>query len=924
MRSQERFRFDTDLNPRLITPENWEGEELPDRKFWTVTFGGHCSDEPYGLGLAHQLYWLVYFKRNGMKSWLKFLDRFGHPLPLVKYGANATDDEKQQALDIALSLAEDSAAAAPEGLVFELVETARSGTADYTQLVALLDAAISKVILSQTMTTDGGSSRSQAEVHGSVADAVIKSDADLICESFNRTVVTWVTELNFPGASPPRLSRKTEQDADLKTVADRDKVLFDMGYPPNADYIVETFGEGFRPPEKGEDSVIPLNGAQVTALTSTISQAINDSWIPELAVATIRASFPAINQELITAIAEQLQAQADKTAERSRPQEAIVSPEQAAAQFSELVQEEPIDEARFWLLQNLDRAVDAMVLKSSEIRSKQSVDFAIADRAEKLLTADFAAKKTPKGKKDCNKGKLCKNTCIAKTKTCLSDLNPAQLAAHKAAQKSAKTSKGGGGGAVPAAAVVVTPTPAPTLVPPPIAAIPAPTPVPVPTPIGKDPNGIPLNDPYDKSLSTFNGLGVERSYAGVDQTAGNSRLFMARDIIKNGSQNDIDTFMKDQYLYHFEGVKDDGSAFSNRANYEFRTLWGKTSPSVRQDLADEFKGKNPLFKKLSADDLAAAKVAKDKAAKAEEAAYLAKKAAAKKSSKTDDLDDLDDLLGDVKPTAKPIAKGDAPDAVKETIAAKADAAKPIATENPKGKHTDIPLDPNNGKGALPNNSPTVQYFDKFADKETTGRDIYDGIRSFTGPNYKKIREYEKTGSSYIKPGSKEYKELKQKFEEGGSDFYFGFERSPKGFKQYLHYNKTQYEPIEKASKSLNTYLDKAPRYNGGIHRGLTFNNKADFDQFLAKINEKSGIDLNAMSSFSSVKSVAKEFDGGEFGVMMSVKKNKSGVTVKNASVYPKESEVLVKKGTTYKILGEPRMTKDSKGNTIVEIDLQEG
>ena len=402
VRSQERFRFDTELKPRLITPQNWQGEELPDRKFWTLTFGGHRSDEPYGLGLAHQLYWLVYFKRNGMKSWLKFLDRFGHPLPLVKYGANATDEQKQQALEIALSLAEDSAAAAPEGLVFELVETARSGTADYTQLIALLDSGISKIILSQTMTTDSGSSRSQAEVHGSVADAIVKSDADLLSESFNRTIGTWVTELNFPGATPPRMYRKTQADQDLKAIADRDKVLFDMGYAPNTEYIVETFGEGFRPPEKGEASPIALNGAQVTALTTTISQAISDGWIPELAVATIRASFPTIGADLITAIAEQLQAQVDKSAELLKPQEAIASPEQAAAQFGEVE-----------------------------------------------TTADFAAKKAPKGKKDCQKGKICKGSCIAKDKTCLGELNTAQLAEHKAAQKAAKKTKGGGGSADP-------------------------------------------------------------------------------------------------------------------------------------------------------------------------------------------------------------------------------------------------------------------------------------------------------------------------------------------------------------------------------------------------------------------------------------------------------------------------------------------
>ncbi|USE35242.1 DUF935 domain-containing protein [Endozoicomonas sp. SCSIO W0465] len=45
-------------------------------------------------------------------------------------------------------------------VIIELIEAARSGTADYDALCQRMDKAISKVILSQTMTTDDGSSRS--------------------------------------------------------------------------------------------------------------------------------------------------------------------------------------------------------------------------------------------------------------------------------------------------------------------------------------------------------------------------------------------------------------------------------------------------------------------------------------------------------------------------------------------------------------------------------------------------------------------------------------------------------------------------------------------------------------------------------------------------------------------------------------------
>jgi hypothetical protein len=70
---------------------------------------------------------------------------------------------------------------------------------------------------------------------------------------------------------------------------------------------------------------------------------------------------------------------------------------------------------------------------------------------------------------------------------------------------------------------------------------------------------------------------------------------------------------------------------------------------VRQQLALDYTGNNPFIKAVSANDLKAAKKAQDDKAKAEEAAYLAKKAAkaeaAKATPKNSKSDGLDDLLG---------------------------------------------------------------------------------------------------------------------------------------------------------------------------------------------------------------------------------------------------------------------------------------
>ncbi|RLA49860.1 MAG: F, portal protein, partial [Gammaproteobacteria bacterium] len=109
-----------------------------------------------------------------------------------------------------------------------------------------------KVVLSQTMTTDDGSSRSQAEVHAGVRQEVIDADADLIADSFRRTIGTWLTEWNFPGAATPHVVRNTEPEEDLATRAERDTKIHALGYNPTDDYIEETYGIGWEKREEPE------------------------------------------------------------------------------------------------------------------------------------------------------------------------------------------------------------------------------------------------------------------------------------------------------------------------------------------------------------------------------------------------------------------------------------------------------------------------------------------------------------------------------------------------------------------------------------------------------------------------------------------------------------------------------------------------
>ncbi len=302
VRNRRRFRFDADYNLRLITwGDQMTGEVMPDRKFWTFSVGADHHDDPYGKGLGYWLYWLTYFKRNDMRVWLRYLEKFSQPTVAVEYPAGMPANEQDKLLKAAHSVLNASAVKIPQGAGLSFLEAARSGTADYQALWDTCNAGISKVILSETMTLDSGSSRSQAEVHQTVVQSVIKGDADLICQSFNCSVVRWLIDWNFPGAAYPTVWRKTEQPGDLKTQADRDRILFDMGFIPSANYIQETYGDGFAPPSA--DTPSALNGAQLDSILKIVDAIETKNLTTDVGQELIMLVVPTVSSDIAVRIA---------------------------------------------------------------------------------------------------------------------------------------------------------------------------------------------------------------------------------------------------------------------------------------------------------------------------------------------------------------------------------------------------------------------------------------------------------------------------------------------------------------------------------------------------------------------------------------------------------------------------------------------
>lgn len=255
VRNRRRFRFGEHGDLRLITPQNpYPGEDAPSPYFWHFATGADHDDEPYGLGLAHWLYWPVLFKRNGLKFWLTFLEKFGMPTALGEYDTNASAEERTKLLAATEAIQTDAGIIIPNGMKLSLLEAARSGTADYQALHNTMDSTIAKVILGQAASTEGTPGRlGNDDLQGDVRQDIVKADSDLICESLNLGPARWLTMFNFPDASPPRVFRVVDEPEDLDTLADRDTKVFNLGFAPGLEYVRETYGDHWEPKDAPPD-----------------------------------------------------------------------------------------------------------------------------------------------------------------------------------------------------------------------------------------------------------------------------------------------------------------------------------------------------------------------------------------------------------------------------------------------------------------------------------------------------------------------------------------------------------------------------------------------------------------------------------------------------------------------------------------------
>ena len=250
-RPSRRFAFGLKRELRLLTRDNMvEGLPVPPRKFQLFIYGGQ-NGSPYGDGLGSSLYWPVWFKKNAIKFWMIFSEKFGSPTVIGKYPPG-TPKEQQDALLAALdAIQQETAIKIPDTMQVAFLEASRTGgLGNYENLCAFMNQEITKAIMGQTLTTEMGStggrtggSYAASRTHNDIRQEYTKADADVLCNALNGQMIKWLVDYNFPGVKRyPRLWIRTEGETDLKTLAERDQILLGMGLPISQKYAYGTYG----------------------------------------------------------------------------------------------------------------------------------------------------------------------------------------------------------------------------------------------------------------------------------------------------------------------------------------------------------------------------------------------------------------------------------------------------------------------------------------------------------------------------------------------------------------------------------------------------------------------------------------------------------------------------------------------------------
>lgn len=280
---QSWFKLDKHDNLLLRTPTNPMGEPL--RPFgWVVHRHKSRSTQLARDGLYRTLAWLYMYKHYSVRDFAEFLELYGMPIRIGKYGAGATTSEKRTLLRALADIGHNAAGIMPESMQIELHNVASAGAASgnnpFLQMVDWCEKSIARLILGQTLTSgaDGKSSTNAlGKVHNEVRRDLMISDAKQIAQTITQQIILPYLQINIdPNIAPyrvPYFEFDTKEYEDLSVFADAIPKLTGIGVQISESWVRDKLG--IPEPQEGELILSTPQGEKTDEKTTALSAVFN-------------------------------------------------------------------------------------------------------------------------------------------------------------------------------------------------------------------------------------------------------------------------------------------------------------------------------------------------------------------------------------------------------------------------------------------------------------------------------------------------------------------------------------------------------------------------------------------------------------------------------------------------------------------------
>lgn len=188
-------------------------------------------------GLMRTLAWLYIFKYYSIRDFAEFLELYGLPIRIGKYGVGASKEEKRTLLRAVTEIGHNAAGIMPQGMELELVDAASGTKGDpFLQMINWCEKSAARLILGQTLTsgTDSGGTNTNAlgQVHNEVRRDLLVSDAKQLAQTLTKQLILPFLQVNYPNIDPHRIpvfTFDTAEYEDIKLYADSLPKLVEVG-----------------------------------------------------------------------------------------------------------------------------------------------------------------------------------------------------------------------------------------------------------------------------------------------------------------------------------------------------------------------------------------------------------------------------------------------------------------------------------------------------------------------------------------------------------------------------------------------------------------------------------------------------------------------------------------------------------------------